>query len=74
MKSDGKLHDLDDFQQNCKNAFKVTAAAICYLQFGKIFREIENLIGDFMVLVLKNFNKFSKVCLAKVRQYVCKRP
>ena len=69
-----KLHDLEDFQRNCKNASGVTAAATCYLQFGKIFREIENLIGDFMVLILRNFNKFSKVCLAKVRQYVCKRP
>ena len=69
-----KLHDLEDFQRNCKNASGVTAAAICYLQFGKIFREIENLIGDFMVLILRNFNKFSKVCLVKVRQYVCKRP
>ena len=74
MDSVGKLHDLEDFQRNCKNASGVTAAAICYLQFGKIFREIENLIGDFMVLILKNFNKFSKVCLAKVRQYVCKLP
>ena len=69
-----KLHDLEDFQRNCKNASEVSAAAICYLQFGKIFREIENLIGDFMVLILEKFNKFSKVCLTKVRQYVCKLP
>ena len=55
-----KLHDLEDFQRNCKNASGVTAAAICYLQFGKIFREIENLIGDFMVLVLKTLTNFRK--------------
>ena len=46
-----KLHDLEDFQRNCKNASGVTAAATCYLQFGKIFREIENLIGDFRKFV-----------------------
>ena len=56
-----KLHDLEDFQWNCKNASEVSAAATCYLQFGKISREIENLIGDFMVLISKkliNFRKF----------------
>ena len=64
-----RLHDFEDFQRNCKNAFGVTAAAVGYLQFGKIFREIENLIEDFMMRMLGKCNRFSKVCLAKVRQY-----
>ena len=56
-----KLHGYKDFEQNCKSASGATAAAIGYLQLGKIFREIESLIGDFVMFVLTNAKIFKSL-------------
>ena len=49
------------FLPNSKSAPGATAAAIVYLQFEKIFREIENLIEGFITFILKKTMNFKKL-------------